>query len=79
MQKMMQAEQQQQAARLQMRAMIADIQNTNADTFKKLEEAESIRLGDQLNKMTAYLDELDRQFNRDSTPPIQAPQGQQLQ
>jgi len=79
MQKMMQAEQQQQAARLQMRAMIADIQNTNADTFKKLEEAESIRLGDQLNKMTAYLDELDRQFNRDSTPPTQAPQGQQLQ
>ena len=36
-----------------------------ADTFLKLEDAESKNVGVQLDKMTAYLDELDRQFNRE--------------
>lgn len=78
-QKQAQAEERRKAVMLEMEQLMAEIRNTNADTFKKLEEAESVRVGDQLTKLSMYLQELNAQFQRDVTPPPQVPQGQQLQ
>jgi hypothetical protein len=67
-QKMQQAQMQQKAMQAEMDRVVAEITKLRAETFKILEEGEAVREGEQLKKLVSYLDELERQFQRDNTP-----------
>lgn len=72
-QKNQQLQQQQMQMALEMKALISDIAHTDADSMKKLAEAEAAEIGVQIDQYMAMLQGLLSQ----QQPP--APQGQQLQ